>query len=457
MTPVWKNEDLEEAVIGALFLRGADPEVLDVLFRLPASTFSVRQYREIFPGICRQARGGGVIDPLLLCESLPALQTTILEATRVSWAKSALVSYVDVLRRNAGVRDAESALEKALEQIRSASNGDAALAALEAAKLAVSSIDISADTVQPVHISELLTAVADEAESRSQGKEETRSLLTGIEELDAKTGGIESTDLVFIAARPSMGKTELALDIIDKAQGHGVLFFSMEMSDSQIAKRMVSAAGGMSMSRLKAVDKFEDEDWARFFNGMERMATRNIWITDATGLTIDQIQQTATRYQIAHPEIALVVIDYLALIKIQSAARYDLAVGEVSKGLKNLAKANKTPVLALSQLSRGVESRPNKRPMNSDMKNSGEIEADADLILMLYRDEVYDPESTAKGIAEINVTKQRNGELGTIYRRFYNGHFLPIDQEEARQRSAPKPKSQPRRYARGGQAKNADF
>jgi replicative DNA helicase len=189
MTPVWKNEDLEEAVIGALFLRGADPEVLDVLSRLPASTFSVRQYREIYTGICRQARGGGVIDPLLLCESLPALQTTILEATRVSWAKSALVSYVDVLRRNAGVRDAESALEK-LEQIRSASNGDAALAALEAAKLAVSAIDISADTVQPVHISELLTAVADEAESRSQGKE-TRSLLTGIEELDAKTGGIE--------------------------------------------------------------------------------------------------------------------------------------------------------------------------------------------------------------------------------------------------------------------------
>ncbi|HCI4354605.1 TPA: replicative DNA helicase [Raoultella ornithinolytica] len=459
MTPVWKNEDLEEAVIGAIFLRRADPEVLDILSRLPASSFSVRQYREIYTGICRQARGGGVIDPLLLCETLPALQTTILETTRVSWAKSALVSYVDVLLRNAGVRDAQVVLETALEQIRTASNGDAALAALESAKQAMSAIDISADIVQPVHISDLLAAVTDEVESRSEGREETRSLLTGIEELDAKTGGIELTDLVFIAARPSMGKTELALDIIDKvsAQGHGVLFFSMEMSDTQIAKRMVSASGGMPVSRLKAAGQFEDEDWARFFNGMERLATRNIWITDATDLTVEQIHQTATRYQLEHPEIALVVIDYLALIKIQSNARYDLAVGEVSKGLKRLAKANKTPVIALSQLSRGVESRPNKRPMNSDMKNSGEIEADADLILMLYRDEVYNPESPAKGIAEINVTKQRNGELGTIYRRFHNGHFLPIDQEEARQRSMPKPKPQQRRYTRGSQANNADF
>ena len=127
---------------------------------------------------------------------------------------------------------------------------------------------------------------------------------------------------------------------------------------------------------------------AGFFNGMEQLVNRSVWITDATNLNIDQIEQTATRYKLEHPEIALVVIDYLALIKIQSTARYDLAVGELSKGLKRLAKTNKTPVIALSQLSRGVESRPNKRPMNSDLKNSGEIEADADLILMLYRDEV---------------------------------------------------------------------
>lgn len=449
MTPVWRNDDLEGAVIGALFLRGADPEVLDILSRMPGSVFSVHQYREIYAGIRRQARNG-LIDPLLLCEQLPAHAATILASSRITWAKSALNAYSSTMIRNAAIRDAEKAMSEALSSLRDATNGDNALAALEAAKQVMSSIDINAETVSPVHIDELLPDVIARVDARMQGKEEGRCLLTGIDDLDAKTGGIDLTDLVFIAARPSMGKTELALDIIDKVseQGRGVLFFSMEMANIQITERMVSAAGGMPVSRLKAVDRFDDEDWARLTNGVGRLTGRNIWMVDSTDLNVEQISQTATRWQMAHPEISLVVVDYLALIKIQSAARYDLAVGDVSKGLKRLAKSNKTPVIALSQLSRGVESRPNKRPMNSDMKNSGEIEADADLILMLYRDEVYDPESPARGIAEINVTKQRNGELGTIYRRFHNGHFYPVDQEQARAKSTPLPKTQQRRYTK---------
>jgi replicative DNA helicase len=142
-----------------------------------------------------------------------------------------------------------------------------------------------------------------------------------------------------------------------------------------------------------------------------------------------------------------VVIDYLALIKIQSAARYDLAVGEVSKGLKTWLNPIKPRPRAEPAVAR-CRIQTQQAANELRYEKLGEIEADADLILMLYRDEVYNPESPAKGIAEINVTKQRNGELGTIYRRFYNGHFLPIDQEEARQRSTPQPKAHQRRYTR---------
>jgi replicative DNA helicase len=269
MTPVWKNEDWKRRL--SAHCSCVVPTLRYWMF-FPGCLQAPSQFVSIGKFTLASAdRPAAVVDPLLLCESLPALQTTILEATRVSWAKSALVSYVDVLRRNAGVRDAESALEKALEQIRSASNGDAALAALEAAKLAVSAIDISADTVQPVHISELLTAVADEAESRSQGKKRPEACSPALRNLMRRRAVLNHRSGVYRRASID-GQNRAGLGYYRQSirSGHGVLFFSMEMSDIQIAKRMVSAAGGMSMSRLKAVDKFEDEDWARFFNGMER-------------------------------------------------------------------------------------------------------------------------------------------------------------------------------------------
>ncbi|EMD4814829.1 replicative DNA helicase, partial [Salmonella enterica] len=294
------------------------------------------------------------IDPLLLCEVIPEYSAVIMASGKIAWAKSSLVYYVSVLERNAAVRNAEAVIEHALAGIRNASSGEAAAGALKSAQDAMAAISLTPDTVQPAHIDEILPAVVDRVDARYQGLEEAKLLMTGIEELDAKTGGIEPTDLVIIAARPSMGKTELALDIIDKVseQGHGVLFFSMEMPGIQIGERMVSAAGGMPVSRLKAAAKFKDEDWARLSTGIGHLTGRNIWMVDATDLTLEQIQKTATSHQIAHPEIALVVIDYLLLIKIQSTTRYDLAVGEISKGLKRLARTNRTPVLALSQLSR---------------------------------------------------------------------------------------------------------
>lgn len=451
---LWRDQDIEAAVIGAMFLRGADTEVMEVIASLPESAFNFHQYREIYRAICVQARGKGVIDPILIGEQLPDHQELIIQTGRTAWAKSSLKSYSLQLMRHAALRDAQAALENALRSLAAAQNSEMGIAVLEEVKTAVSAIQTESDTIRPVAIDELLPTIINRLDERMDGGSAGRAVMTGIAELDEVTGGFDQTDLILLAARPSMGKTELILDITESltASGAGVLFFSMEMSDIQIAERHVAAAGGLSASRLKSPDRLEDEDWARISNGISRMTGRKIWIVDANDLTVDQIKQIATRHVMDHPETALVAIDYLRLIKLQSASRHDLAVGEVSKGLKSLAKANRRPVVALSQLSRSVENRMDKRPVNADLKDSGEIEADADIIMMLYRDEVYNPESPAAGIAEINITKNRNGPLGRVYRRFFNGHFHYIDQAEAKRISTEReePQSGHKRYSKRG-------
>lgn len=453
---MWRDQDIEAAVIGAMFLRGADAEVMEVIASVPDTAFNFPQYREIYHAIGIQARGRGVIDPILIGEQLPQHQGLIAESGRLAWAKSSLKSYSQQLLRNAALRDAQAALYGALGRLEAAPNSEMGMAILEEVKAAVSAIQTGSDVIRPVPIDDLLPVIINRIDERMTSDSAGRTVMTGIEELDEVTGGFDQTDLILLAARPSMGKTELVLDIIEHltASGAGVLFFSMEMSDIQIAERHVAAAGGLSASRLKSPDKLEDEDWARISSGIGRMTGRKIWIVDANNLTVDQIQHITTGHIQQHPETVLVAIDYLRLIKLQSTSRHDLAVGEVSKGLKSLAKTNRRPVIALSQLSRSVESRPNKRPVNADLKDSGEIEADADIIMMLYRDEVYNPESPAAGIAEINITKNRNGPLGTVYRRFWNGHFHHIDQAEARARSTEREESHisNRRYSKRGAA-----
>ncbi|WP_431022048.1 replicative DNA helicase [Erwinia rhapontici] len=454
MSKIWRDQEIEGAVIGAMLLRGADNEVMDLIASLPASVFDVWQYREIYQGICVQARSKGIIDPVLLGEQYPKHQALIYSSAGKAWSRSALKSYSIQLKRFALLRDGQAALTEAIDRLNTAANSEMGIAALEDVKTLVAAIQTDSEAIRPVALDELLPSVINRLEDKFDGESAGRTVLTGISDLDAITGGFDQTDLILLAARPSIGKTETVLDFIDKisASGGGVLMFSMEMSAIQIAERHVSAAGGFSTSKLKSADQLGDEDWARISHGIGQMTGRPIWIVDATDLNVDQIKQIAITHKQQHPETALIGIDYLRLIQLKGNSRHDLAVGEVSKGLKSLAKTIRTPVVALSQLSRSVEQRVNKRPVNADLKDSGEIEADADIIMMLYRDEVYDPESTARGIAEINITKNRNGALGTVYRRFHNGHFHDIDQAEAQSRSREQaqPQGKERRYSNGG-------
>ena len=454
---IWRDEDIEGAVIGGIFQRGVDSEVMEIISTLPITTFGNWQYQEIFQGIINQAKAKGVIDPILLCEAMPRHEATILEAAAKTWARSSLKHYAVVLKRNATLRMAEDVLESAMKRIQSATSSEQAITILDEVKAKVASLSTAEEGLRAIHINDLLPQITDRLQEKMDGRSEGRTVLTGIEELDTLTGGLDQTDLVLLAARPSMGKTEMVLDIIDKVteQGQGILFFSMEMGAIQIAERQVAGAGHFSTSKLKSPDRLNDEDWARIASGIQRMTDRKIWIIDATDLNAEQIKQKAIRHKLEYPETALVAVDYLGLIKLQGKNRHDLEVGEVSKCLKSLAKTNKTPVIALSQLSRSVETRPNKRPVNADLKNSGEIEADADIIMMLYRDEVYNEESTARGIAEINVTKNRNGALGTVYRSFRNGHFQSIDQAEAYNLCREQPEPNSRRYSNRGRALNA--
>ena len=274
----------------------------------------------------------------------------------------------------------------------------------------------------------LVVALLDRVEEMSRNPNDITGVPTGFVDLDRKTSGLQAGDLIILAARPSMGKTALAINIAEHVALHEelpVAVFSMEMGAAQLAVRMVGSIGRIDQTRLRTGRLTEDE-WPRLTEAIERLRGVSLHIDETPGLTVSELRANARRLARQCGKLGLIVVDYLQLMSVSSGMSDEnraTAVGEISRGLKMLAKELQCPVIALSQLSRGVEARTDKRPMMSDLRESGAIEQDADVIMFIYRDEYYTKEASKDpGVAEVIISKQRNGPTGTTKLAFVARH-----------------------------------
>ncbi len=279
-------------------------------------------------------------------------------------------------------------------------------------------------------LKKLLKTTLEHIEELSKLSGNITGVSTGYTDLDEMTSGLQKGDLVIVAGRPSMGKTTFSMNIAEYAAAHKKLptaVFSMEMPAEQLVLRLLSSMGRVDQHKVRT-GKLSDEDWPRIATAVKIFADVPMFIDDSPALSPTEVRARARRLMREHGQLGLIVLDYLQLMQVGGGSDNRTAeISEISRSLKSLAKELECPVVALSQLNRSLEQRPNKRPVMSDLRESGAIEQDADVIMFVYRDEVYNPESPDKGTAEIIIAKQRNGPIGTCrltflgkYTRFEN-------------------------------------
>ena len=265
----------------------------------------------------------------------------------------------------------------------------------------------------------LVVNLMDRVQEMADNPNDITGVPTGFYDLDRMTSGLQAGDLVVIAARPSMGKTAFAINIAEHValnEGLPVAVFSMEMGAAQLAVRVVGSIGRIDQGHLRT-GKLSDEEWPRLTDAIERLRTVSLHIDETPGLTPSELRANARRLARKCGKLGLIVVDYLQLMSGSAGSDGDnraTELGEISRGLKMLAKELQCPVIALSQLNRGVEQRTDKRPMMSDLRESGAIEQDADIIMFIYRDDYYNKDSKDPGVAEIIIGKQRNGPTGAV-------------------------------------------
>lgn len=428
--------EAEQAVLGGLMLDNSAWD--DVAELLQDVDFYRHEHQLIFAVMQRHVETGKPIDVVTLVEALDSLNE--LEAAGgveylsdlASHARGTanIIAYGQIIRERATLRT----LIRVSNEIADNAFNPAGREAAEVLDLAEQKVFQIADSRArdggPQQVNPLLTQVVEKIDELIKSKGGITGLATGYKDLDKKTSGLQKSDLIIVAGRPSMGKTSLAMNLAEHAvlnQDGPVLVFSLEMPAESLIFRMLSSIGRIDQGRLRS-GQLEEDDWPRLTSAIARLKDRPLLIDDTVGLSPTEMRARARRVVREHGPLALVVVDYLQLMQVKGFGDNRVGeISEISRSLKTLAREFECPVIALSQLNRSLEQRPNKRPVMSDLRESGAIEQDADIIAFVYRDEVYNEDTPDKGIAEIIIGKQRNGPIGTVrlgflgqYTRFEN-------------------------------------
>jgi len=429
--------EAEQAVLGGLLVdtRRWD-EVADIV---RGEDFYLRQHREIFSAIRALQEGGQPVDIVTTSEWLKN-QGTLEPAGGLAYlgelanrtpGTTNVVAYAKIVRERSVLRALLDAAAEISEKAYQPEGLDteALIDFAERTVFGISDNDRRALSGFQ-SIQGLLTQAVDRIEELYQSGAGITGVSTGFKDLDNLTSGLQDADLVVIAGRPSMGKTSLAMNLAENAAVGSklpVAVFSMEMPGQQLAMRMLSSLGRINAHRVRTGQLTQD-DWPRLTSAMGLLDEAPIFVDDTPALTPSELRSRVRRLTREHGKLGLVIVDYLKLMQTgESSENRAVEVANITRALKVIAKEARVPVAVLSQLNRGLEQRPNKRPIMSDLRESGAIEQDADLILFIYRDEVYNEDSPEKGTAEIIVAKQRNGPTGTVrltflgeYTRFEN-------------------------------------
>ena len=276
----------------------------------------------------------------------------------------------------------------------------------------------------------MLTNVINTIDTLFNSDEAITGISTGFTDLDEKTSGLQPSDLIIVAGRPSMGKTTFAMNLVENALMRSdkvILVYSLEMPAESLVMRMLSSLGRIDQTKVRS-GRLDEDDWPRLTSAVNLLQERKLFIDDSAGISPSDMRARTRRLAREHGDIGLIMVDYLQLMQLGGSGGENRTneISEISRSLKALAKEFNCPVVALSQLNRSLEQRPNKRPINSDLRESGAIEQDADVIMFVYRDEVYHPETEYKGVAEVIIGKQRNGPIGTV-RLAFQGKFTRFD------------------------------